>query len=50
MTLLPKLRWKDTIRRDMNAWSIREEWATDRTKWKSLCKTRSPAQGDGGVR
>ena len=33
----PKLRWKDTIRRDMTAWSIKEEWATDRTKWKSLC-------------
>ena len=46
----PKLRWKDTIRRDMKAWSIREEWATDRAKWKSLCKTRYPAQGDGGER
>ena len=43
----PKLRWKDTVRRDMKAWSIREEWATDRERWKSLCKTRYHAQGDG---
>ena len=43
----PKLRWKDTVRRDMKAWSIRGEWATDRERWKSLCKTRYPAQGDG---
>ena len=46
----PKLRWKDTTRRDMKAWSIREEWATDRERWKVLCKTRYPAQGDGGER
>ena len=26
---LPKLRWKDTVRRDLKAWNIREEWATD---------------------
>ena len=25
----PKLRWKDTARRDLKAWNIREEWATD---------------------
>ena len=24
------LWWKDTVRRDVNAWKIREEWATDR--------------------
>ena len=46
----PKLRWKDTVRRDMKAWSIREEWAIDRERWKSLCKTRYPAQGHGGER
>ena len=46
----PKLRWKDTVRRDMKEWSIREEWATDRERWKSLCKTRYPAQVDGGER
>ena len=46
----PKLRWKDTVRRAMKAWSIREEWTTDRDRWKSLCKTRYPAQGDGGER
>ena len=45
-----KFRWKDTVRRDMKAWSIMEEWATDRERWKSLCKTRYPAQGDGGER
>ena len=46
----PKLRWKDTIRRDLKAWKIKEEWATDREKWKGLCKTRYPEQGDGGER
>ena len=46
----PKLRWKDTVRRDSKAWSIREEWVTDRERWNSLCKTRYPAQGDGGER
>ena len=46
----PKLRWKDTVKRDMKAWRIKEEWATDREKWRSLCKTRYPAQGDGGKR
>ena len=45
-----KLRWKDTVGRDMTTWSIREEWATDHVKWKSICKTRYPAQGDGGER
>ena len=44
----PMLRWKDTIKRDMKAWSIREEHG--REKWRSLCKTRYPAQGDGGER
>ena len=34
----------------MKAWSIKEEWATDREKWKCLCKTRYGAQGDGGER
>ena len=28
-------------------WKIREEWATDRAKWKDPCKTRYPAQGGG---
>ena len=46
----PQLRWKDTVKRDMKAWSIKEEWATDREKWRSLCKTSYPAQGDGGER
>ena len=45
-----KLRWKDTVRRDTKTWSIREEWATDRERWNSLCKARYPAQGDGGER
>ena len=45
---IPKLRWKDTVRRDLKAWNIREEWATYRERWKGLCKTRYPAPGDGG--
>ena len=47
---IPNLRWKDTVRRRLEAWSIREEWATDREREKGLCKTRYPAQGDGGER
>ena len=43
---IPKLRWKDTVRRDLKAWNIREEWATDRERWKGLCKTHT-AHGDG---
>ena len=46
----PRLRWKDTVRMDMNAWKTREELATDRERWIRLCKTRYPAQGDGGER
>ena len=30
----PKLRWKDIFRRDLKAWNIRKEWATDR----EICK------------
>ena len=41
-----KSRWYDTIRRDLKAWKIKEEWATDRERWKGLCKTRHPEQGD----
>ena len=26
-----KLRWKDTVRRDLKAWKIREVWATGRS-------------------
>ena len=37
------LVWKDTVRRDMKAWKIREGLATDRERWKGLCKTRYPA-------
>ena len=28
----PKLRWNDTVRRDLKAGDIREEWATDRER------------------
>ena len=41
-----KLRWKDTVRKDLKAWNIREEWE----RWKGLCKTRYTAQGDAGER
>ena len=46
----PKLRWKDTVRRGAKAWNTEEEWATDRDRWKGICKTRYPAQGNGGER
>ena len=41
-----KLGWKDTVGRDLKAWNIREEWVTDRERWKGLCKTRYLAQGE----
>ena len=37
-------------RRDLKAWNIREEWATDRGRRKGLCKTRFVAQREGGKR
>ena len=46
----PKLRWKDTVRRDLKGWNINEECATDthRERRKGLCNTRYLVQGDGG--
>ena len=45
----PKLRWKDTVRRDLKAWNIREEWATKQGEMeRSLQEPHYPAQGDGG--
>ena len=38
----PKLRWNDTVRRDLKAWNIKVECATDRERWKGLCKTCYP--------
>ena len=32
----PKLRSKDTVRRGMYAWDIRDEWATGEEIWKGL--------------
>ena len=32
----------------MEAWNIREEWTTDRERWKGLSKTLYPPQGDSG--
>ena len=46
----PKLRWYDTVRRHLEAWKIKEECATDRERWKRICLTRYPVQGDGGER
>ena len=30
----PKLRWNDTVRKDLKTLIIKEEWATDRERWK----------------
>ena len=38
----PQLWWKETVRRDLKAWNIREEWAIDHERWKGLCKTCYP--------
>ena len=45
-----ELRWRDTVRRDMKAWKIREEWAPDRERWKGVYKTHYPRHGNGGER
>ena len=45
----PRLLWKDTVRGDMKAWKIREEQATDRERWKGLCKTCYACGGGGTV-
>ena len=37
-----RMRLNDTVRRDMKALKIREEWAADRDEWKGLYKTRYP--------
>ena len=39
----PKFRSKDSVRKDLKAWGINEEWSTDRERWKCLGKTRYPA-------
>ena len=45
-----KMRWYDTLRRHTKAGIIKEEWATDRERWKGLCKSRYSEQRDGGER
>ena len=42
-----RLRYKDTVRMDMKAWRMRKEWATDKSKWKGVCRTCYSMQGDG---
>ena len=34
----PKLRWNDIVRRDLKVWNIREEWVTDRERWKDTVR------------
>ena len=46
----PRLRWKDTVWRDLKACNIREEWVTDREQLKGLYKTCCPAQREDGER
>ena len=36
----PKLRWKDTVWRFLKAWNIRDEWPSDRKRWKGICKVK----------
>ena len=40
-----KLRWYDTVRRDLKASKINEEWATDREGWKRLLQDPLPQAG-----
>ena len=42
-----KLRLKDTVRRDLKAWNIREEWTWTGNDGKVSAR---PAQGDSGER
>ena len=41
----PKLRLKDTIRRDLKAWNIREEWDIDRERQKRSLQAPLPRTG-----
>ena len=50
----PKLRWKDTVRRDLKAWNIREEWALTGNHGKVSARPATPhketaAKGEKGV-
>ena len=41
----PKLRWQDTLRRDMEATGLRPALATNRNLWKNTAKTADPITG-----
>ena len=43
----PKLRWKETVRKEKGeeTWKSKEEWATDREKWKGVMQTPLPHTG-----
>ena len=38
----PKLRWKDTVGRDLKAWKIKEEWATAEKDGKVPARPATP--------
>ena len=37
------VRWNDTVRRDLKAWNIKEEWATDRERSRKVSDSARPA-------
>ena len=45
----PKLRWNDTVRMDLKAWKIKEEWATD-AKDRKVSAGPATQNRDGGER
>ena len=44
----PKLRWNDTVRRDLKAWNIKEEWATDRER-PATANRETAAKGEKDI-
>ena len=44
-----RLRWKEIVIRGMKAWPIREEWATDRGKWKGRPISKTAANGEKNI-
>ena len=50
MSVKDEKRMTDSIKGDMKAWKIMEEWATDRDQFKRFLQDPLSSQGDGSER